>query len=71
MDKIPLMQVLRLADKLSPRDQRRLVEHLTRELSQANAPGDIPMHEEERVPQDLYDVWRGRFPSLTNAGTCQ
>jgi hypothetical protein len=62
MANMTLAQVLRLADKLSPRDQLRLVEHLTRKLSRTNVPGDAPVHEERRAPQDLYGVWRGRFP---------
>jgi hypothetical protein len=39
-----------------------LSEDLTRKLSQANAPGEVPVHEDQRTPEDVYGVWRGRFP---------
>jgi hypothetical protein len=62
MPNIRLDEVTRLAEELSPEDQLRLVERLTRKLQQTSTGGEGVMAEKQRVPQDLYGIWRDRFP---------
>src|SRR5262249_40859258 len=57
-----LEQVTQLADDLSPEDQRSLVDHLMRKLRETRETGIAEVQEEHRAPQDLYGIWRGRFP---------
>lgn len=54
MTEANLTHVERLADQLSFEDQIKLVEHLAHRLRQTV---------QQRQPQDLYGIWRDRFPT--------
>jgi hypothetical protein len=54
MEDISLQAVEQLALQLSPDDQLTLVEDVARNLRVA---------QRQRPPQDLYGLWRERFPS--------
>jgi hypothetical protein len=62
MANITLDQVTRLADELSPKEQQCLVEHLTRKLQRTESGTGAEVREDKRIPQDLYGIWRDRFP---------
>ena len=49
-----LEQVTQMADRLSPPEQLRLVEHLAKQLQTKTL--------EAKKPQSLYGIWRGKFP---------
>jgi len=49
-----LEQVTQMADRLSPPEQLRLVEHLAKQLQTQTF--------EAKKPQSLYGIWRGKFP---------
>jgi len=49
-----LTHVEQLVDQLSPEEQLLLLEHLAQRLRQVV---------QKKQPQDLYGVWRGRFPA--------
>ena len=49
-----LETVTEMADKLSPSEQLRLVEHLAKRLQTQKI--------EKKKPIDLYGSWRGKFP---------
>lgn len=53
-----LQQIEKMAERLSPEDQLRLLEHLARNLQQHGDDATVV-----REPQDFYGVWRDRFPS--------
>lgn len=53
MSDTTLTRVEQLVDQLSFTDQLSLVEYLAQRLRQATL---------QKQPQDLYGVWRGRFP---------
>jgi len=55
MSKTTLMHVERLLDQLTFEEQIAMVEHLARRLRQAV--------QKQRQPQDLYGIWRDRFPA--------
>ena len=54
MGETTLADVERLADQLPVEEQISLVEHVARRVRQS-----LP----RRQPQDLYGVWRDRFPA--------
>ena len=49
-----LEQVTQMADRLSPPEQLRLVEHLAKQLQTQTF--------EAKKTQSLYGIWRGKFP---------
>jgi hypothetical protein len=53
MSQATLHTVEHLALRLDPEEQLALMEHLARHLRAAQSPPP---------PQDLYGVWRGKFP---------
>lgn len=55
MSETTLMHVKRLLDQLTFEEQIAVVEHLARRLRQAV--------QKQRQPQDLYGIWRDRFPA--------
>lgn len=63
MAQATLEEVTRLADQLSPDEQRALVQHLTNrpQLSEAREPDDALPHQ-EAPPRSLRGLWKGRFP---------
>jgi len=54
MDGTALIHVEQLLDQLTFEEQIAVVEHLARRLRQAV--------QKQKQPQDLYGVWRDRFP---------
>jgi hypothetical protein len=55
MEEITLENVERIAEQLSAEDKLTLAEHLSAQVKLQTAPA-------ERQPQDLYGLWRGKFP---------
>lgn len=55
MGETTLMHVERLLDQLTFEEQIAVVEHLARRLRQTV--------QKQKQPQDLYGIWRGRFPA--------
>jgi hypothetical protein len=55
MSETTLMRVERLLDQLTIEEQITVVGHLARRLRQAV--------QKQKQPQDLYGVWRDRFPA--------
>ena len=50
-----LEEVTQMADRLSPKEQLRLVEHLAKRLQ-------IETAQEDRKPRSLRGIWKDKFP---------
>jgi hypothetical protein len=55
MSETTLIRIERLLDQLTFEEQIAVVEHLARRLRQAV--------QKQKQPQDLYGIWRDRFPA--------
>ena len=53
-----LEEVTQMADRLSPKEQLRLVEHLAKRLQTET--------EQERKPRSLRGIWKDKFPESAN-----
>jgi hypothetical protein len=56
-----LEEVTQMADRLSPNEQLRLVEHLAKRLQTETA--------QDRKPQSLRGIWKDKLPESANIET--